>query len=57
MNEVARKAFHELKKAVMGVPVLDDNDTVPFKSMCVLDPNKECLCKMDALKLGLGTVL
>ena len=46
LNEVARNAFHQLKKAVMSAPVL----VYP-------DPNKEYLLKMDALKLGLGAVL
>ena len=46
LNEVARGAFHKLKKAVMNAPVL-----------AYPDPNKEYLLKTDALKLGLGAVL
>ena len=46
LNEVARSAFHKLKKAVMSAPVL----TYP-------DPNKEYFPKTDATKLGLGAVL
>ena len=46
LNEVARSAFHKLKKAVMSTPVL----AYPY-------PNKEYLLKMDASKLGLGAVL
>ena len=46
LNEVARSAFHKLKKAVMSVPVLANSD-----------PNKEYLLKMDASELGLGAVL
>ena len=46
LNEVARSAFHELKKAVMSAPVL-----------AYPDPNKEYLLKMDASKQGLGAVL
>ena len=46
LNEVARNAFHQLKKAVMSAPVL-----------AYPDPNKEYLLKTDASKLGLGAVL
>ena len=46
LNEVARSAFHKLKKAVMSAPVL-----------AYPDPNKEYLLKMDASKLRLGAVL
>ena len=46
LNEVARSAFHQLKKAVMSAPVL-----------AYPDPNKEYLLKTDASKLGLGAVL
>ena len=46
LNEVARNAFHKLKKAVMSAPLL-----------AYPDPNKEYLLKMDALKLRLGAVL
>ena len=46
LNEVARSAFHQLKKAVMSALVL-----------AYPDPNKEYLLKTDALKLGLGAVL
>ena len=46
MNEVARNAFHQFKKAVMSAPVL-----------AYPDPNKEYLLKTDASKLGLGAVL
>ena len=46
LNEVARSAFHKLKKAAMSAPVL-----------AYPDPNKEYLLKMDASKLGLGAVL
>ena len=46
LNEVARSAFHKLKKAVMSAPVL-----------AYPNPNKEYLLKMDASKLGLGAVL
>ena len=46
LNEVARDAFHKLKKAVMSSPVL-----------AYPDPNKEYLLKTDASKLGLGAVL
>ena len=46
LNEVARNAFNQLKKAVMSAPVL-----------AYLDPNKEYLLKTDALKLGLGAML
>ena len=41
LNEVARSAFHKLKKAMMSAPVL-----------AYPDPNKEYLLKTDALKLG-----
>ena len=43
LNEVARSAFHKLKKSVMSAPVL-----------AYPDPNKEYLLKTDASKLGLG---
>ena len=46
LNEATRKAFHQLKKAVMSVPIL-----------AYPDPNKEYLLETDALKLGLGAVL
>ena len=46
LNEAARNAFHQLKKAVMSALVL-----------AYPDPNKEYLLKMDSLKLGLGAVL
>ena len=46
LNNVARSAFHKLKKAVMSAPVL-----------AYSDPNKEYLLKMDTSKLGLGAVL
>ena len=46
LNEAARNAFHQLKKAVMSAPVL----AYPV-------PNKEYLLEMDALKLRLGAVL
>ena len=46
LNETTRKAFHQLKKAVMSTPVLAHPD-----------PNREYLLEMDALKLGLGAVL
>ena len=46
LNEAARNAFHQLKKAVMIAPVL-----------AYPDPNKEYLLVKDALKLGLGAVL
>ena len=46
LNEAARNAFHQLKKAVMSAPVL-----------AYPDPNKEYLLKMDASKLGLGAML
>ena len=46
LNEAARNAFHQLKKAVMSAPVL-----------AYPDPNKEYLLEMDALKLGPGAVL
>ena len=44
--EVARNAFHQLKKAVMSAPVL-----------AYPDPKKEYLLKMDASKQGLRAVL
>ena len=44
--EATRKAFHQLKKAVMSAPVL-----------AYPDPNSEYLLKMDALRLGLGAML
>ena len=46
LNEATRKAFHQLKKAVMSAPVL-----------AYSDPNREYLLEMDASKLGLGAVL
>ena len=46
LNEATRKAFHQLKKAVMNAPVL-----------AYPDPNREYLLEMDASKLGLGAVL
>ena len=46
LNEAARNAFHQLKKAVMSAQVL-----------AYPDPNKEYLLKMNASKLGLGSVL
>ena len=46
LNEAARNAFHQLKKAVMSTPVL-----------AYPDPNKKYLLKTDASKLGLGAVL
>ena len=46
LNEVARSAFHKLKKAVMSAPVL-----------AYPDPNKEYLLKTNASKLGLGALL
>ena len=46
LNEAARNAFHQLKKAVMSTPVL-----------AYPDPNKEYLLETDTSKLGLGTVL
>ena len=46
LNETARNAFHELKKAVMSAPVL-----------AYPDPSKEYLLKTDASKLGLGAML
>ena len=46
LNEAYRKAFHQLKKAVMSTPVL-----------AYPDPNREYLLEMDALRLGLGAML
>ena len=46
LNEAARKAFQQLKKAVMSTPCL-----------AYPDPNREYLLEMDALRLGLGAVL
>ena len=46
LNEVARNAFHKLKKDVMSAPVL-----------AYLDADKEYLLETDASKLGLGAVL
>ena len=46
LNEAARNAFHQLKKAVLSTPVL-----------AYPDLNKEYLLKTDASKLGLGAVL
>ena len=46
LNEAARNAFHQLKKAVMSVPVL-----------AYPDPSREYLLETDALKLRLGVVL
>ena len=46
LNEAARNAFEQLKKAVMSTPVL-----------AYLDPSKEYLLQTDALKFGLGAVL
>ena len=46
LNDTAKNAFHQLKKAVMSALVL-----------AYPDPNKEYLLKMDALKFGLGAVL
>ena len=46
LNEATRKAFHQLKKAVMSAPVL-----------AYPDPNREYLLKTDASRLGLGAVL
>ena len=46
LNEAARNAYHQLKKAVMSAPVL-----------AYPDPNKEYLLETDASKLGLGAVL
>ena len=46
LNEAIRKAFHQLKKAVMSAPVL-----------AYPDPNREYLLQMDALRLALGAVL
>ena len=42
LNEAARNAFHQLKKAVMSAPIL-----------AYPDHNKEYLLKMDASKLRL----
>ena len=46
LNKAARKAFHQLKKAVMSAPVL-----------AYPDPNREYLLETDASKLGSGAVL
>ena len=46
LNEATRKAFHQLKKAVVGTPIL-----------AYPDPNWEYLLETDASKLGLGAVL
>ena len=46
LNEAARNAFHQSKKAMMSAPVL-----------AYPDPNKEYLLEVDASKLGLGAVL
>ena len=46
LNKAARKAFHQLKKAVMSASVL-----------AYPDPNREYLLETDALRLGLGAVL
>ena len=46
MNEAAKRAFHQLKKAIMSVPVL-----------AYPDLNKEYLLETDALRLGLGAML
>ena len=46
LNKAARKAFHQLKKAVMSASVL-----------AYPDANREYLLETDALKLGLGAVL
>ena len=46
LNEAARNAFNQLKKAVMSAPVL-----------AYPDPNKEYLFETDASKLRLGAVL
>ena len=46
LNEAARNAFHQLKRAVMSTPVL-----------AYPDPNKEYLLETDASKLRLGAVL
>ena len=46
LNEATRKAFHQLKKAVMRTPVL-----------AYPDPNREYLLETDALRLGLGAML
>ena len=46
LNEIARGAFHKLKKAVMSAPVL-----------AYPDPKKEYLLETDASKLGLQAVL
>ena len=46
LNEAARNAFHQLKKAVMSALVL-----------AYPDPNKEYLLEMDASKLRLGAML
>ena len=46
LNDATKKAFHQLKKAVMSALVL-----------AYPNPNKEHLLETDALKLGLGAVL
>ena len=46
LNEAARNAFNQLKKAVMSAPVL-----------AYPDPNKEYPLKMYASELGLGAIL
>ena len=46
LKEATRKAFHQLKKAVMSAPVL-----------AYPDPNREYLLETDALRLGLEAVL
>ena len=46
MNEAAKRAFHQLKKAIMRAPVL-----------AYPDPNKEYLLETDASRLGLGAAL
>ena len=46
LNEAAKEAFHQLKKAVMSAPVL-----------AYPNPNKEYLLETDASTLGLGAVL
>ena len=46
LNEIARDAFHKLKKAVMSAAIL-----------AYPDPDKEYLLKNGASKLTLGVVL